>query len=86
MRWLLLLALLIAGCASTTPPSPTVPQRVEIPVPVPCKIPQIEKPSFAVDGLPIGSDIWDQMSALRAERKQRQGYEVKLEAAIKSCQ
>jgi len=83
MRWLPVL--LLAGCASQTP-LPTTPKQVEIPVPVPCKVPQIEKPSFAVDGLPIGSDIWDQMSALRAERKQRQGYELKLEAAVKSCQ
>lgn len=79
MRWLLLL--LLAGCASQTPP-----KTVEVPVPVPCKVPQIEKPSFAVDGLPIGANIWDQMLALRAERKQRQGYELKLEAAVQSCQ
>lgn len=79
MRWLLLL--LLAGCASQTPP-----KTVEVPVPVPCKVPQIEKPSFAVDGLPIGANIWDQMLALRAERKQRQGYELKLEATIQSCQ
>jgi len=36
--------------------------------------------------LPLGSDIWDQMKALRAERWQRQGYETELEAAVKVCQ
>lgn len=40
----------------------------------------------AVDGLPVGAGIWEQMKALRAERKQRQGYEAELEAAVRACQ
>ena len=79
------LALTLAGCA--TAPQPTVtPVEVKVPVPVPCRITPPEKPAFAVDALPLGSGIWDQMAALRAERKQRQGYEGELESAIKACE
>ena len=79
------LALALAGCA--TAPQPTVaPVEVKVPVPVPCRITPPEKPAFAVDALPLGSEIWDQMAALRAERKQRQGYEGELESAIRTCQ
>lgn len=72
----------LAGCAAPWP----VVQEVKIPVPVPCKTPPIERPVFAVDTLPIGAEIWDQMRALRAERQQRIGYEIELEAAVSACQ
>jgi hypothetical protein len=81
VRYALLFLAALAGCAG----APQAPQRVEVPVPVPCKAPQIAKPSFAVDGLPLGADIWDMMLALRAERKQRQGYEAQLEAGLNAC-
>lgn len=73
-----------AGCATTTPP--VQPVEVKVPVAVPCKAPTPQRPLFAVDGLPLGSGIWDQMKALRAERWQRQGYEAELEAAVSACQ
>lgn len=74
--------LFLAGCATTKLPDV---QRVEIPVPVPCKVAVPARPDFAVDHLEIGSGIWRQMQALRAERLQRQGYEIELEAALQSC-
>jgi hypothetical protein len=74
----------LVGCATTTPA--VQPVEVKVPVAVPCKVPMPERPAFAVDGLPLGSGIWDQMKALRAERWQRQGYETELEAAVKACQ
>lgn len=74
----------LGGCATTPPP--VQPVEVKVPVAVPCKVPMPERPLFAVDGLPLGSGIWDQMKALRAERWQRQGYETELEAAVKACQ
>ena len=46
----------------------------------------VARPAFAVDALSIGAGIWEQMSALRAERIQRIGYETELEAAVKACQ
>lgn len=75
----------LAGCATTAQRAPEV-QQVLVPVPVPCKVAAPAKPAFAVDGLPLGADIFRQMAALRAERKQRQGYEVELEAAVLACQ
>lgn len=75
-------ALALAGCASTAPRV----KEVLVPVSVPCKAAIPDRPSLAVDSLPIGAGIWEQMKALRAERNQRQGYEKELEAAIQSCQ
>lgn len=77
-----ILSFSLAGCAGMAPKV----QEVKVPVPIPCKIEAPERPLFAVDGLPIGSDIWEQMKALRAERQQRIGYEVELEAVVKACQ
>lgn len=77
--------MVLAGCATPAQRAPDV-QQVLIPTPVPCKLSTPTKPAFAVDALPVGSGVFRQMSALRAERKQRQGYEAELEAAIKSCQ
>lgn len=74
----------LVGCATTPPPAQPV--EVRVPVAVPCKAPAPARPAFAVDALPIGSVIWEQMKALRAERFQRQGYEAELEAAVKACQ
>lgn len=89
MRKLAILAsiAILAGCASTPalPPAPKI-QKVDVPVEVTCKSPAVTPPLFAVDSLPIGSGIYDQMAALRAERLQRIGYEKELIAALKSCQ
>lgn len=77
----------LAGCAGQVADQPE-PQvvRVEVPVQVPCRTDRVQKPAFAVDALPIGASIDNQMRALRAERKQRQAYELRLEAAIEACQ
>jgi hypothetical protein len=73
------------GCASTSTPTP-VPVEVKVPVPVPCKVSVPTPPVFAVDALPLGAGIWDQMLALRAERLQRKGYEAVLITTIEACQ
>lgn len=81
------LCAVLAGCAgqAADQPEPQV-VRVEVPVQVPCRTDRVQKPAFAVDALPIGASIDNQMRALRAERKQRQAYELRLEAAIEACQ
>ncbi|MHB0973976.1 MAG: hypothetical protein ACYC0P_07015 [Thiobacillus sp.] len=81
---ILLAVLLLTGCAGMLPAPKVV--EVKVPVLVPCKVAPPERPLFAVDGLPVSSGIWDQMKALRAERQQRIGYEVELEAVVKACQ
>jgi len=75
----------LAGCADAPQAQPPSVQQVLVPTPVPCKITPPAKPAFAVDALPLGAGIWDQTAALRAERKQRQGYESELEAAVQAC-
>lgn len=81
-KMLLIFVAALAGCSSLQPAVVTV----DVPVNTPCVIQKIEPPEFAVDTLPIGSGIWEQMNALRAERLQRQGYESVLNAAIGACQ
>lgn len=82
----LILAFTLAGCGTTRPPAPEVRTvEVKIPVPVPCMVQPVTKPAFAVDALPLGSSVPAQMRALRAERKQRIGYEAELEAALQHC-
>ena len=76
------LALLLAACASQV----ARPVEVKIPVAVPCTVDMPLKPTSAVDALPIGSNIWQQMAALRADRINRLAYEKELEAAIAACQ
>lgn len=85
-RLTIAMCLVLAGCAGTVaePPEPQL-VRVEVPVQVPCKTERIQRPAFAVDSLPVGADIGEQMRALRAERLQRKGYELRLEAAIEAC-
>lgn len=86
-RLTVVLCLALAGCAAQVvePPEPAV-VRVEVPVQIPCRTERVRRPVFAVDVLPIGASIDEQMRALRADRHQRQGYEARLEAAVEACQ
>jgi hypothetical protein len=63
-----------------------MPQRVDVPIPVPCHAPAVDRPVWATETLPTGAGIWEQVQALLAERQQRIAYEEKLEAAAKACQ
>lgn len=82
MLRVLLIPLLLAGCA-TTIPGETI--TVKIPVPVTCEQTVPVPPIFAVDLLPIGSDIWRQMAALREERHQHKAYEAMLIESLEAC-
>lgn len=86
-RLIAVLCLVLAGCAGQVP-EPPEPQlmRVEVPVQIPCRIERVQRPVFAVDVLPVGASIDEQMRALRAERLQRKGYEARLEGAVAACQ
>ena len=79
---ILMIVLALAACSVARPPAVV---RVEVPIPVPCLTVIPEKPSFAVDELPLGAGIWKQMLALRADRIRRRAYEAELEAAINAC-
>lgn len=84
---IVLLALLLAGCAAK-PAAPeiqvrTVTQRVQ--VPVPCDPPVPARPASAVSALPLTADIDEQMRALRADRKRTIPYMGQLESALAAC-
>ena len=81
---LVVLALVLAGCATKEPAVPTV--RVEVPVLVPCRTKEVVVPPWAAVGLKKSDSLEVKVRALLAERRQRIGYERQLVAAIAACQ
>ncbi|WP_226456871.1 hypothetical protein [Pseudomonas sp. AF03-9] len=85
MRYLLMmLALMLAGCATREPEVRTV--RVDVPVLVPCKTKTVAVPPWAAQGLRKSDSLEVKVRALLAERRQRMGYERQLVAAVVTCQ
>lgn len=82
---LMLVVFALAGCAGQVEPEPRT-VRVEVPVAVPCRVPAVEVPIWATDGLRKGDDLQTKVRALLAERRQRIGYEAQLLAANQACQ
>jgi hypothetical protein len=76
---ILLILAALAGCN-------TMPQRIEVPVPVQCHVKAPDKPVWATDALQTGSGLYEKVRALLAEREQRIAYETQLEAASKACE
>lgn len=82
--WCALAALLAAGCATT--PEPVIDVRtVSVAVPVPCREPMPDKPEFPMDGLRPGVSLDGFVAAAIAERLVREGYELRLETALRAC-
>lgn len=76
--------LMLAGCASRVEPElRTV--RVEVPVQVPCRAPDVKVPPWAADSLRKTDSLEVKVRALLAERRQRIGYEKELAAAAGAC-
>lgn len=80
----LLAGLLLAGCAAKAPPQVQY-VRVEVPVQVPCRAPEVAVPPWAADGLRKGDSLEVKVRALLAERRQRIGYEKQLVASVSAC-
>lgn len=80
---LALLAVSLAGCAGA--PVVVKTERVEVPVPVPCRTPEISRPAWALDTLPKGASLFKRVQAAFVEIEQRRAYEARLEAAVKAC-
>lgn len=86
MKWLALpLAILLAGCASD-PKIVVRTELVEVPVQVPCRAPDVERPKWAVDALQENATLFDRVKAMAVEIEQRRAYEQRLEAATRACQ
>lgn len=83
-RLLFIAAVALAGCAGRAEPEiRTV--RVEVPVQVPCRAPEVAVPPWAAAGLRKTDSLEVKVRALLAERRQRVGYEQLLLAAISAC-
>lgn len=79
-----IVGVLVSGCAG---PPASEPQyvRVEVPVQVPCRAPEVTVPPWAAAGLRKTDSLEVKVRALLAERRQRIGYERELVAANASC-
>ena len=76
---------LLTGCAGKSEPQIQY-VRVEVPVQVPCRAPEVAVPPWAAAGLRKTDSLEVKVRALLAERRQRIGYEKQLEAAGRACQ
>lgn len=81
---LIFCALVLTGCAARVEPE-THYVRVNVPVQVPCRAPEVAVPAWAADGVRKGDSLEVKVRALLAERRQRIGYEKQLVAANISC-
>ncbi|MGG7598734.1 hypothetical protein ACQ4OD_17070 [Pseudomonas sp. WC1] len=81
----LVLALALAGCSGRTEPQVQY-VRVEVPVQVPCRAPEVAVPAWAAADLRKTDSLEVKVRALLAERRQRIGYERQLLAVAYSCQ
>lgn len=79
---LLLSALVLGGCA--TAPRVEV-QTVKVPVPVACREATPDRPSMPTEALADDADPFDLLRASLAEIDRREGYELKLVAALENC-
>ncbi|MDH0045550.1 hypothetical protein N7652_16805 [Pseudomonas juntendi] len=76
--------LYLAGCAIKAEPQIRY-VRVEVPVQMPCRVPEVAVPPWAAAGLRKTDSLEVKVRALLAERRQRIGYEKELEAATRAC-
>lgn len=82
MRTLIIaMAAILAGCAG----QPTLPTETKIPVAVPCLSESVKKPDFITDADLIKLGDYDFVVTIAKDRKEREGYELLLEAALSGC-
>lgn len=78
------LCLLLAGCASA-PQFIEKPVEVKVPVPVPCKAPEISVPAWPLAAVTASASDFEFYKAALAELELRKGYEKRLLAALGAC-
>lgn len=74
----------LAGCVGSVEPQVQY-VRVEVPVQVPCRAPEVAMPAWAAAGLRKTDSLEVKVRALLAERRQRIGYQMQIEAASGAC-
>lgn len=82
---ILLVSVILAGCAHDGPVINTLIQKVEIPIAVPCGVDEPAIPVFNFDNLTVDDPLFDKTKALLADRKLHIAYEAELLAALKAC-
>lgn len=80
----MMVVLVLAGCAAHVEPEVRT-VRVEVPVQVPCRAPDVAVPPWAAASLRKTDSLEVKVRALLAERRQRIGYERMLETAVSAC-
>jgi hypothetical protein len=75
----------LAGCAAPAPQVVTRTVTVEVPVGVPCRAPQIERPVWPLDVLPTDANDYEFARAALTEIEMRNAYEARLEGAVAGC-
>jgi hypothetical protein len=78
----LLAALVLAGCGAV--PRVEI-QEVKVPVPVECREPIPDRPAMPTEALADDADPFELLRAALAETDRREGYEVRLLAALMAC-
>lgn len=79
----LLLAALLAGCAT---PEPVIDVRtVNVAVPVPCREPVPDRPDMPTEALEHRPTLDAFVAASIAEIEIREGYELELRTALEGC-
>lgn len=78
MKYAVLL-LALSGCAST------MPETVNVPIPVPCIDAMPQRPALATDAELIKLVDTDFIIALGIDRQQRIKYQAELEAILQGC-
>lgn len=80
----LVLTLGLAGCSGKVEPQVQY-LRVEVPVQVPCRAPEVAIPTWAAASLRKSDSLEIKVRALLAERRQHIGYERQLLASVSAC-
>ncbi|WP_049696597.1 hypothetical protein [Pseudomonas fulva] len=75
---------LLAACAGKAAPEAQY-VRIEVPVQVPCRAPEVAVPAWAATSLRKTDSLEVKVRALLAERRQRIGYEREIVAANAAC-
>lgn len=76
---------LLQGCSGMSP-IVTQTRTVEIPVSVPCRVPSIVAPAWALGEVDIAADVFTKGRAALVEIEQRKAFEEQLAAALAICQ
>lgn len=70
--------LVLAGCSATL-------TQVRVPVPIECREEVPERPQMPTERLQQGGGLDDFVRAATAEIERREGYELRLRAALQAC-